>query len=248
MNRYGTLDVTKRAAPVWANRSGEPFLLRGATVLDVRTELDSEAAYALVPPSMRPGIPPCGVVSVTRVNDSPVGPFGLAELRVGVRVGAMVSFFVVGAVCDSREAGSLLTERLGLPITMGDVSMVDLYHEVSAQVVVNGSVILQVRLTHRRVLPGTSLNTPSLVALARERAGGPLVLINTPLKFAYSQAEGGRQAIELLDGPGFGAGNDFCPTFAMSATIGTAEITFSPSDCCLDPIIPGEQSLRPLAA
>ena len=246
MNRYGTLDVAAReaGAPELSAMAREPWTLKGQ-VLDCRTEISAAAGDVLIPPSLRPAIPSYGGFAVSRFTDTPVGAFNLAELRVGVRVGAIASFVVVGAVCDSEAARTALAERWGYRTIAGEVSLQELYHQVLARVSVAGRPALQLKFSHRKLLPGTRLNVPSIVNLASRE--GRLVLAHAPVNAVYAQADGGSYAIEAFDGEVFGAGRAFQPSFPMSAAFGPAEITIGAVDYLIDPVTPAEESLSAVA-
>ena len=249
MHRYGSLDIRARAAcaPVLTEMAREPWTLKGVHVLDCRTEIAAAAGDALIPPSLRPGIPSYGALVVSRVEESPVGPFALAELRVGVRIGATAGFFLVGAVCDSPAARQALAERWGYPCVAGEIVLEELYHRASARVTLQGRTVLELTLSDRRPLPGTRLNVPSIVNLARQGPDGPLLLVNTPIQSTYAQADGGRYAITAFDGTAFGAGEAFRTSFPMGSTIGVAEITLGAIDVTADPVKPAEESLAIVA-
>ncbi len=245
MHRYGTLDIAARAgaAPRLKALGGEPWILKGVHILDCRMEIDAAPADALIPPSLRPGIPSYGAVVVTRVPDSPVGPFVLAELRVGVRIGAVAGFFVVGAVCDSEAARQALAERWGYRVAPGQVRLDDLYHQVAARVETAGRLVLDLRLTERRLLPGTRMNTPSIVNLA-QAPDGSLTLVNAPLNAAYAQADGGPHIMPVFEGEAFGAGGAFRPMFPMGGAFGLADLTLGATAFTIDPLIPAEESVE----
>jgi hypothetical protein len=243
MHRYGTLDVAARAAaaPVLKGLQTAPWTLKGVQVLDARTEIDTGPADALVPPALRPGIPAYGSLSVMRVPESPAGPFQLAELRVGVRVGAIAGFFLVGAICDSPAAAAALGEEHGFPVRLGEIALEELYHQVTAKVSVEGRTALQLRLTERHPLPGTRLNLPSLITLARQ--GSKPLRLSTPTQIAYAQPDGGRHQILAFDGSLFGAGDHFRPVFPMSSTFGTADLTLGSPDFTMDPEHPAQDTI-----
>ncbi len=247
MHRYGTLDTKVRAAtaPELKGLKAEPWTLKAVHVLDVRTEIDAAAGDALIPPALRPGIPSYGVIAVTHAPESPAGPFTLAELRVGVRVGAIASQFLVGAVCDNAAAAAVLAQTRGFEVRLGEVSLVEHYHQVTARVTVDGRTALKLRLTDRHSLPGTRLNLPSIVTLARD--GGRAVLLNVPAQLVYAQADGGRQIIEAFDGTLFGAGDAFRPVFPMSAAFGTADLTLETPDFTMDPTRPATETWAAVA-
>ena len=248
MHRYGTLDVAAKAseAPTLAGLKAEPWTLKGVRILDCRTEIDARAGDDLIPPSLRPAMPSFGSIAVSHVPDSPVGPFNLAELRVGVRVGAIGSLFLIGTVCDSEAARVALAERWGIRAVLGEVKFQELYHKAHAVVTVAGRTVLDLSLTHRQVLPGTRLNVPSLVNLAR--LDGAPILTHTPVTLTYAQADGGRQTLRTFDGSAFGAGDNFRPVFPMGASIGVADLTLGAIDLTIDPVRPAEESVTPVAA
>jgi hypothetical protein len=243
MHRYGTLDVAARAAaaPALKTLKAEAWTLKGVQVLDARTEIDTAPADALVPPALRPGIPAYGSLAVMRVPESPAGPYQLAELRVGVRVGPIAGFFLVGAICDSPAAVTALREERGFSVRLGEIALEEFYHQVTARVSVEGRAALELRLTERHPLPGTRLNLPSLITLARQ--GGQPVLLSTPTRIAYAQPDGGRHEILAFDGSLFGAGDAFRPVFPMSATFGTCELTLGAPDFTMDPEHPAPDTL-----
>ena len=247
MHRYGSLDVAARAkdAPVITALATAPWVLKGVRVLDCRTEIDASAGDALIPPSLRPAMPSFGSIAVSHVPDSPVGPFALAELRVGVRVGAIGGLFLIGAVCDSEPARKALGEHWGIRAIAGEVVLDELYHKVEARVTVAGRTAMHLRLTHRQVLPGTRLNVPSLISLAQ--LDGAAILTHAPVTIAYAQADAGRQALLAFDGSAFGAGGNFRPVFPMGATFGVADLTLGAVDLTVDPIKPAEESVKAVA-
>ena len=248
MHRYGSLDVAAKAsrAPALKALATEPWVLKGARVLDCRTEIDAGAGDDLIPPSLRPAMPSFGSIIVSHFPDSPVGPFNLAELRVGVRMGAIGGLFSIGAVCDCEPARQALRERWGFNVVAGEVILEDLYHRVDATVRVAGRTVLHLRLTHRQLLPGTRLNVPSVVNLAK--LDGARILTHAPVTMAYAQADGGKQALLAFDGSAFGAGEQFRPVFPMGASYGVADVTLGAVDLTIDPVRPAEESVTPVAA
>ena len=245
MHRYGTLDIAARAAaaPRLSALGGEPWALKGVQILDCRMEIDALPADALIPPSLRPGIPSYGAVVVSRVPESPVGPFTLAELRVGVRVGSAPSFLVVGAVCDSAAAREALARRWGYAVVPGEVSLEALYHQVTARAWTDSGPALELRLTDRRLLPGTRMNVPSIVNLAHA-PDGRLVLVNAPVQATYAQADGGPHQMPVFNGQVFGAADCFRPAFPMGAAFGVADLTLGAVAFTIDPVRPAEESVE----
>ena len=74
--------------PLLRQPGGEPWVLPRALILQVMYEIEQGAMTSLLPPALHPTIPPTLVVTVMRAPESPVGPFTLAEAKVGCRSGA----------------------------------------------------------------------------------------------------------------------------------------------------------------
>jgi hypothetical protein len=246
MNRYGRMDIAARAgrAPALTGQGGPALELKGVKTLDARMEIEAQAGDLLIPPSLRPAIPSYGSIAVTQVADSDVGAFSLAELRVGVRIGAVASFFLVGAVCSTDEACEALQARFGYPVQTGLVELEEMYHQVCAHVAVGGRMALKLRLMDRKPLPGTRLGLSSLVTLARR--GGSASLLHLPVKAEWGSVDGGRQVLDAFSPEAFGAGQAFRPAFPMSAAFGSCDLTFGAPDAVIDPQAAAEESLEPV--
>ena len=158
-----------------------------------------------------------------------------------VRIGAVASFFLVGAVCSTDEACQALSERLGYPVQTGLVELEEMYHQVCAHVAVGGRTALRLRLMDRRVLPGTRLGLSSFVTLARR--GGTTSLLHLPVQADWGAVDGGRQVLDAFNPEAFGAGQAFRPAFPMSAAFGACELTLAAPDATIDPQTPAEESL-----
>lgn len=248
MNRYGSMDLVARAADGLAldALATEALELKGVRILDCRTEIAAGPADALVPPALHPGIPAYGGWVVMQADDSPFGPFALAQLRIGVRIDAVGAFFAVGAVCDCEPLRRALAEGWGWRVGEGQARIEELYHRVDATVTTGGRTVLGLTLTERRPLPGTRLSTPSLVSLARFR--GRSTLINAAVTSNNIGADGGRYALTAFDGAAFGANDAFRPSFPMGATYGVADLTLGAPDFIMDADRPAEETLREAAA
>lgn len=244
MHRYGTLDIGRwgATAPTLTDRGGEPWRLRDVEILDCRTELDAGPADALVPPALRPAIPAYGALVFSRVAVSPVVAFTLAEIKVGVRVGAMQAFFLAAAICDNAAACELLGRRWGLRVLPGVVRLEQRYYEATGTALLDGRTALEVKLTERHALPGTRLSVPSLMTVARDGAAGELLLAGIPVAVVYSSADAGRAQIAVCDGELLGCGRGLRPTTAMSATIGVADVSLPPIELTTDPCLPAEHN------
>jgi Acetoacetate decarboxylase (ADC) len=242
MHRYGSLDVKEWAAsaPVIGGWTPEPWTLKGAHILECRTEIDDLPADHLVPAALRPSIPTYGAVVVSKFPESPVGPFALAELRIASRVGGRPVFFVLGAYCDNEAARRELSQRWGYRLAAGEIALAERHFRASATVSAGGRPVLEVELTHREPLPGTRFNTLAAVNLVRSRESRELVLAGLTAEIVYAKCDGGRQHIARLDGEAFNAGRWFRPLSPMTATIGIADVTLPAFEFTVDPSRPAE--------
>jgi len=66
----------------------EPWTLKGAQIMNLLAEVNGEKSDALLPKAMHPSIPSYAMFNVTVYPDSPVGKFGIGEVRVASRAGS----------------------------------------------------------------------------------------------------------------------------------------------------------------
>lgn len=246
MHRYGTLDVNEWAAsaPTINGFKPEPWTLKGVQILECRTEIDDDLVDPLVPPSLHPSIPTYASICISRVPESPVGPFGLAEVRVAARVYGRPVFFLLNAYCDNEAARRELSSRWGFRVEAGEVAIESLHYKATGTVSAGGKKVLELNLSHRTPLPGgMRLGFLPTVNLAHNGAdNGKLVLAGLSIEATYAGADSGKQHIDLLDGEAFRCARRFRPTGPMSITVGTADLVLPVIEFVVDPVKPGEES------
>ena len=74
----------------------------------------TRTAKSLLPRALHPTIPATVIFTAARYPDSPVGPFMLAQVRVGCRAAALPRGFLLRAYTDSAAAADALGAALGL--------------------------------------------------------------------------------------------------------------------------------------
>src|SRR5215469_10468397 len=106
MPRFGSLDLEawSATAPVIDGYKTEPWVLKDVQTVEVRHEIGDLEAVALLPPSLHPSIPAYATFRISRVAESPVGPFGWCEVRVVGRAVGIPVGFVLRCFCDSAAA------------------------------------------------------------------------------------------------------------------------------------------------
>src|SRR5205809_5070798 len=114
MPLLGTLDVAPRLAdaPKLDNYDTEAWEIAGVELLSLTFEIDDRQMTAALPPALHPTIPPVAYFSVAAYPESPIGPFSLAQVRVGCRASALPGGFFLRAYSDSPPARRALG-RLG---------------------------------------------------------------------------------------------------------------------------------------
>src|SRR5437867_10814890 len=116
MPLLGTLDVVPRLAdaPKLDNYDTEAWEIAGVELLSLTFEIDDRQMTAALPPALYPTIPPVAYFSVAAYPESPIGPFALAQVRVGCRASALPRGFLLRAYSDSPAACDALGRRWGI--------------------------------------------------------------------------------------------------------------------------------------
>jgi hypothetical protein len=91
----------------------EPWKLTGAQILNVYYEINNDTISEMLPVTLRPVIPAYGMFIVTHFPNTPIGPFTLAEVRVGSRAGVRPRGFLLRAYADTEAAARELSQRWG---------------------------------------------------------------------------------------------------------------------------------------
>jgi Acetoacetate decarboxylase (ADC) len=242
MHRYGTGDIKNwlAGASTITSLKPEPWTLKGVQTMEARCEIDDAPADVLVPPSLRPGIPAYCSVVVSRIPDSPVGPFGLAELRVAARVGPRPTFFLLGSYCDNEAARKELSSRWGYRVAAGEVKLKSEHYRAIGTVTVKGRTVLDFLLSHREPLPGTRFNQLATVNLAK--LDGKPILAGLSIESNFTVNDKGRQHI-TLDNEAFGVGRALRLLNPTAATVGTTDWTLGAIEFTVDPSEAAERTM-----
>jgi hypothetical protein len=243
MHRYGTGDIRAWlvTAPTLATLKPDPWTLKGVHTLEARSEIDDTPADVLVPPSLRPAMPAYCSIVVSRIPESPVGPFGLAEVRVAARVGPRPTFFLLESFCDNEAARKELAARWGYRVTAGEIALKEEHYRAIGTVTVGGKTVLELLLTHREPLPGTRFNQLPTVNLVK--FDGKAMLAGLSIESNFSTNDKGRQHI-TLDDEACNTGGALRPLNPMAATIGVTDWTMGAIEFTVDPSQAAEQTMK----
>jgi hypothetical protein len=198
-----------------------------AQILTVMYEMDDDAMTSLIPPALHPTIPPTLVFTVTRVPESPVGPFLLAETRVGCRSGARPRGFLVRGYCDSEAAVRALGERYGYPLQKAVVTLDKRYDRIRAMV------------------SGNDLQYLSNLNLARvPRDGGEaLRLVQVDPDYVFHSADRGKPQLTAFDAAAWELAGAR-PYYPVSASYAVADISMPALRYLVDPDKPPMASVE----
>lgn len=240
-HRLGTLDVgpALAGAPVIGTAAGDELVLEGVRTLQVLFETDAGTAEAVLPPALHPSIPPHLTWVVRHCPDSPAGAFRLAETRIGCRAGTKPRGFLVGAVIDNPVAGDLLAARWGFRCQTGAVHLDIGFDRMTARVVLDGRVILDVSLVDPEVVAGGSVKYVPNLNPARTQAG--LQLVQVDADYAFERIERGRPRLDGFAPEAWGEPR-LRPTMPVSATLTTTTTTLHRPAWACDPHRPAEES------
>ncbi|MGH9035573.1 MAG: hypothetical protein ACRD0O_07390 [Acidimicrobiia bacterium] len=239
-HRLGTLDVgpALAGAPHVALSGDDELVLEGVRTLQVLFETEASTAEAVLPLALHPSIPPHLSWIVRHCPDSPAGAFRLAETRIGCRSGTKPRGYLVGAVIDNPVAGDLLAARWGFRCQTGEVRLDIGFDRMTARVVLDGQVILDLSLVDPEVVAGGSVKYVPNLNPARTELG--LQLVQVDADYAFERIERGRPRLDSFAPAAWGEPR-LRPTLPVSATLTTTTTTLHRLAWACDPHRPARE-------
>jgi hypothetical protein len=223
--------------------------LPGARILNVHYEIDNETVADLLPVALRPAIPAWAVFNVTQYPESPVGPFALAEIRIGSRAGVRPRGFVLRSYVDSATAARELAERWGYPTVTGKVYLRAFHDRVVARVTTaTGGLALEMEMIDREPISGADIQYNSSMHLARNQADHQLVIVQVDPEWTFQKVERGRPHIIQLDSEAWGAGSVLRADYPISASFAACDITLGRIRYICDPTVDAFRGTTAVAA
>jgi hypothetical protein len=237
MPLVGTRDISDLTAqaPSIPDVGGEQWKLPGAQILTVMYEIDDDAITSILPPALHPTIPPTLVFTVTRVPESPAGPYVLAEVRAGCRSGARPRGFLARAYCDSDEAAKALAQRYGYPAQKAAVTLEKRYDRIRAMVETS-QVVLDVALMDPEPVSGNDLQYLATLNLARIPRDGSEVarLVQVDPEYVFKSADRGQPQLKTFDAAAWEM-EGARPYYPVSASYAVADIEMPKLRYVVDP-------------
>ncbi|MCK9520382.1 MAG: acetoacetate decarboxylase family protein [Dehalococcoidia bacterium] len=199
----GTRDLATlvRHAPAVPKLEVDRWELPRAQVLQLMFEIHDSAMTSLIPRALHPTIPPTLVMVATRVPESPVGPFVLAEVRVGCRSGARPRAFLARGYCDSAAAIEALGERWGYPLQQAAVTLEKRYDRIRATVDADGRSVLDMSLVNPEPISGNDLQylpNLNLARVIRDGVESPR-LVQVDPDFVFHSSDRGKPQLDAFE-------------------------------------------------
>lgn len=214
----------------------DAWALKGAQILNVHYEINNDTVCDLIPVALRPAIPAYAIFNVTHYPDTPVGPFSIAEVRVGCRAAVRPRGFVLRSYVDSDKAAQELARRWGYPTVVGKVALRAFHDRVTGRVTTaDGASALEVEMLDRDFISGNDVQYLSSMQLARNKEDGKLVLVQIDPEWTFSRAERGRPHLIALDSKSWGAGEMLRADWPISASYTVADVSLAPIRYVSDP-------------
>lgn len=246
MPLHGTLNLAPLLddAPEMADTATEAWEIEGVELLSLSFEIDDRHMLDVLPPALHPVIPPTAYFSIARYPDSPVGPFTLAQVRVGCRAAALPRGFLLRAYANSDAACEALRTRWGYNCRVGDVRLQAFHDRIVGSVRAADGEILRMSLENPEPISGSDVQYVSNMHLARLPAdGGNGTLIQVDGEYRFHRADRGRPQIETFARDAWAAGG-VDPSYPIAATFVLCDTGFPQIRYVLDPAKPAIAGTR----
>jgi hypothetical protein len=244
MPLFGVRDVTPLLAdaPLMEGLDTAPETLPGVEVLQVMFEIPSTVMLDLLPKALGPTIPPTATFVFWRCREGPLGPFSLAQVRVGCRAGVRPRGFLLQAYCDAEPAAAALAARWGFACRPGTVHLRRYYDRIVGTVEADGRTILQVALVDPQIIVGVEVQYTANMNLARVRDGqGERVrLVQVDPEYALRRVDRGRPQVDAFLPEAWHAAG-LTPVYPVSASAAVCDLTLPRIRYIVDPEVPALQ-------
>jgi hypothetical protein len=214
-------------------------------VLQAHFELRHATREAVVPPALHPTNPPTLVVQAWACADGPLGPFAVAQVRVGTRSGLRPRGFVAGCVVEGEHAATALAERFGFPWRPGVVRLRRGYDAAGLVVELDGRTVLDLTGIDPDPLAPADVQYSVTLTLARTPRGLRLVQVEPEL--AVHRVERVRARLDGFDAAAWGD-DRLDPYHPISATIATADVVIPPPRFTCRPDVLAFEGTEPITA
>jgi len=222
----GTLDTASCADRLVRadDLATEPLTLEDVAIVHATFELRMAETLQCLPPAVHPSIPGHLSVLVVRSSAGPLGPFSLAQVRVGCRAGVKRRAFCLAAVADSPLAARTLAARYGFPCRLGGVAVQTRHHRTGVAVDLGGRPVLEFAVTRTRELQGAAVSYPAALNFASAPDGPRLFQVDSDVDIG--RVERGVPHVAHLDLAPWG--HRLHPQQPVAATVATGTMVLQP--------------------
>lgn len=236
MPAFGTLAVDPAKAPLVDRFPADAVAITDARLLQVITEIRSAGQLAVLPPALHPTSPPIAIWQLLEADESPWGPFRLATIRVGARAATRSRSFLAHAFVDNPRAGAALRESWGFPCVDADVRLLVGHDRIAGWAGVGDTGCFDAELEDPTPIASGSVFYAPSMNLARTPLGVKLLQVD-PEYLVKSVARGLPQVRHHV-GP---VDDRLAPTWPISASFATVDITLPAIRFVCDPDVPAAQ-------
>jgi hypothetical protein len=240
----GSLNVAPLldASPQLDGFGAEPWEIAGVEILHLKFEIDDADMTSPLPRALHPTIPPVAIFTIATYPESPVGPFALAQVRVGCRASALPRGFLTRAYSESPAACQALATNWGYDCRPGNVKLKRYHDRIIGTVTVDGAEILRVSLIDPEPISGGDVQYVAGMNLARD-ADGRGVLVQVDPDYRFHKAERGRPEVAAFDQSAWRA-EGVTPVWPVAASWALADTGFPRIRFVLDPDQPAITGTR----
>ncbi len=211
-------------APRLSRLDAEPVTIEGVELLQVLCETKADGLRERLPPALHPTSP--GVITwlAYRCDESPWGPFRLAQTRIECRSGTRPRALLVSGVIDNEQAGRALTEGWGYRLHPGEIDFRRGYDRTELRGAVEGECVLELEMRDPILLPPDAMQFVSSLHPAHTPNGFRLVQVDAVHQI--ERAERGEPIVGEFDAAAWGEPG-LEPHHPISAAGGTGTLTFA---------------------
>jgi hypothetical protein len=216
------LDELAAGAPVIESFDAQPVRFERVEVLQALFEQPYDTREANLPPGLHPTTPPLLILLAWAVEDSPWGPFSLAQARVSCRSGVRPRGFVRSCIVDNPDAGAALASTWGLPVKPGRVRLSRHYDGLELAVEREGTVAASFSGLDPDPLDPGDVQYTVTTTLARTPRG--LRLVQVEPDYEPDRVERLAPRLNTFDTRAWGA-TGLRPVYPVSASIAVGALT-----------------------
>lgn len=234
---FGTKDgaALLDGAPNMADLNAAPWEMEKVEILNLIFEINYDKMVDLLPKALHPTIPPIIYFSLHKFKESPVGPFLLAQARIGCRAGVRPRGFLTAAFVDTQAAADALASQWGFTVRVADVALHRYHDRVVMTVSDGGRVMLDASLMRPEPVSGGDVQYVANMNMAR--VDDKPLLVQVDPEFTFHKAERGRPAITQFDAAAWNA-DGVRAVYPVSASFAVADTGFPAIRYVVNPDVP----------